>query len=103
LGSWSIPQGLIAEGETPLAAAKREFSEETGHRPRGKSLSLGEARQPGGKLIPRMGGGRRSGCGLAEKQYAQDGMAAAIRPEAIVFPKSTAQNGLLSLGQGQIF
>jgi predicted NUDIX family NTP pyrophosphohydrolase len=51
LGSWSIPKGLIAEGEKPLAAAKREFTEETGHRPRGKSLPLGEARQPGGKLV----------------------------------------------------
>jgi predicted NUDIX family NTP pyrophosphohydrolase len=51
LGSWSIPKGLIAEGEKPLAAARREFTEETGHRPRGKSLPLGEARQPGGKLI----------------------------------------------------
>jgi predicted NUDIX family NTP pyrophosphohydrolase len=51
LASWSIPKGLIAAGETPLAAAKREFAEETGHRPRGKSVSLGEARQPGGKLV----------------------------------------------------
>jgi len=51
LGSWSIPKGLIAEGEKPLAAARREFTEETGHRPRGKSLPLGEARQPGGKLV----------------------------------------------------
>ena len=51
LGSWSIPKGLIAEGETPLAAAKREFAEETGHRPRGKSMPLGEAKQPGGKLV----------------------------------------------------
>jgi len=50
-GSWSIPKGLVAEGETPLAAAKREFAEETGHRPRGKSLPLGEARQPGGKIV----------------------------------------------------
>ena len=46
-----FPKGLIAEGETPLAAARREFTEETGHRPRGKSLPLGEARQPGGKLV----------------------------------------------------
>jgi predicted NUDIX family NTP pyrophosphohydrolase len=50
LGSWSIPKGLI-EDETPLAAAKREFAEETGHRPRGKSFPLGEAKQPGGKIV----------------------------------------------------
>jgi predicted NUDIX family NTP pyrophosphohydrolase len=50
LGAWSIPKGLI-EDETPLAAAKREFSEETGHTPRGKSLPLGEAKQPGGKIV----------------------------------------------------
>jgi predicted NUDIX family NTP pyrophosphohydrolase len=49
LGSWSIPKGLIVEGETPLAAAKREFAQETGHRPRAKSLPLGEARQPGAR------------------------------------------------------
>jgi predicted NUDIX family NTP pyrophosphohydrolase len=51
LGSWSIPKGLIAAGETLLGAAKREFAEETGHRPRGKSLRLGEAKQPGGKIV----------------------------------------------------
>jgi predicted NUDIX family NTP pyrophosphohydrolase len=51
LGAWTIPKGLIAPGETPLAAAKREFAEETGHRPRGKSIPLGEARQPGGKIV----------------------------------------------------
>ena len=51
LGAWSIPKGLIAADETALAAAKREFAEETGHRPRGKSLPLGEATQPGGKIV----------------------------------------------------
>ncbi|MBT1515729.1 NUDIX domain-containing protein [Bradyrhizobium sp. SRL28] len=51
LASWSIPKGLIAEGGSPLAAAKREFAEETGHRPRGKARPLGEAKQPGGKIV----------------------------------------------------
>jgi predicted NUDIX family NTP pyrophosphohydrolase len=51
LGSWSIPKGLIAPDESPLAAAKREFAEETGHRPNGRSVALGEAKQPGGKIV----------------------------------------------------
>lgn len=51
LGAWSIPKGLIAANETPLAAARREFAEETGHRPRGKSVPLGESIQPGGKIV----------------------------------------------------
>ena len=37
--------------KSPLAAAKREFAEETGHRPRGKARPLGEAKQPGGKIV----------------------------------------------------
>jgi predicted NUDIX family NTP pyrophosphohydrolase len=44
-------QGLIASGEEPLEAAKREFAEETGHTPRGKFVSLGDAKQPGGKTV----------------------------------------------------
>jgi predicted NUDIX family NTP pyrophosphohydrolase len=50
-GAWTIPKGLIAPGESPLAAARREFAEETGHRPNGKLFSLGEATQPGGKVV----------------------------------------------------
>ena len=51
MGAWSIPKGLIAPDEVPLAAAKREFFEETGHRPQGRSLALGDAKQPGGKIV----------------------------------------------------
>lgn len=50
-GAWTIPKGLIDAGEDPRAAALREFTEETGHRPAGELLSLGSARQPGGKLV----------------------------------------------------
>jgi predicted NUDIX family NTP pyrophosphohydrolase len=51
LGAWSIPKGLYEEGEAALAAAKREFHEETGFRPDGKYLELGELGQPGGKIV----------------------------------------------------
>jgi predicted NUDIX family NTP pyrophosphohydrolase len=50
-GAWSIPKGLIEPGEQSLAAAQREFAEETGHHPSGECMSLGQAKQPGGKLV----------------------------------------------------
>jgi len=49
--AWSIPKGLIEAGEAPLDAAKREFAEETGYTPHGRFIPLGEARQPGGKIV----------------------------------------------------
>jgi predicted NUDIX family NTP pyrophosphohydrolase len=51
LGAWSIPKGEYAEGEEPLAVAMREFEEETGARPSGKFLPLGEIVQPGRKVV----------------------------------------------------
>ena len=50
-GAWSIPKGLIGADEAPLSAARREFAEETGHDPDGDFWPLGEARQPGGKIV----------------------------------------------------
>lgn len=50
-GAWSIAKGLIGADEAPLSAARREFAEETGHDPEGLFLPLGEARQPGGKVV----------------------------------------------------
>lgn len=50
-GSWSIPKGEFADNEDPLAAATREFEEETGLSPQGEMLPLGELRQPGGKVV----------------------------------------------------
>jgi predicted NUDIX family NTP pyrophosphohydrolase len=50
-GAWSIPKGLVNEGEDLLAAAKREFLEETGMAIEGECLDLGRHKQPGGKTI----------------------------------------------------
>jgi len=50
-GAWSIPKGEIAEGEDALAAAIREFAEETGATPQGDFLPLAPVRQPGGKTV----------------------------------------------------
>jgi predicted NUDIX family NTP pyrophosphohydrolase len=51
LRAWSIPKGEYADGENPLATARREFEEETGMKPEGKLIPLGEIKQPGGKLV----------------------------------------------------
>ena len=50
-GAWSIPKGEFPEGENPLAAARREFEEETGVVADGQFLPLGELKQPSGKVI----------------------------------------------------
>jgi len=50
-GAWSIPKGLADEGEDPLAAAKREFLEETGLAIEGEFIDLGAHKQPGGKTV----------------------------------------------------
>ncbi|HEX9752918.1 MAG TPA: NUDIX domain-containing protein [Methyloceanibacter sp.] len=52
LGAWSIPKGEYAEGEDPLAVAKREFAEELGSPPpQGEFVSLGELVQPSRKIV----------------------------------------------------
>ena len=50
-GAWSIPKGIIAEGEDKLDAAKREFTEETSINPSEPYLYLGEVRQKSGKGV----------------------------------------------------
>jgi predicted NUDIX family NTP pyrophosphohydrolase len=51
-GHWSVLKGEIEPDEDPLAVAKREFYEETGHElPTGPLIELGEIRQTGGKLV----------------------------------------------------
>ena len=50
-GAWSIPKGEIEDGEDPLQAAKREFTEETGFTVSGEFRSLDSLKQPSGKII----------------------------------------------------
>lgn len=51
LGAWTIPKGEYNESEQPLAAAIREFHEETGITASGNFIDLGTIRQSGGKLV----------------------------------------------------
>lgn len=50
-GAWSMPKGLIEENESPLAAAKREFMEETGFEVDGDFIDLGELRLRSRKIV----------------------------------------------------
>lgn len=51
LGAWSIAKGMVEEGEAIEAAARREFTEETGFVAEGSLLALTPRRQPSGKTI----------------------------------------------------
>lgn len=50
-GAWSIPKGEFEPGEEPLAAAKREFTEETGFVAAGDFVPLTPLKQPSGKVV----------------------------------------------------
>lgn len=50
-GAWFVPKGELNVGEEPLAGAKREFEEETGLKPEGEFLALGNVKQKSGKTI----------------------------------------------------
>ena len=50
-GAWTVPKGEYADDEEPLAAAKREFAEETGFVAEGEFIDLGTVRQTSGKIV----------------------------------------------------
>jgi predicted NUDIX family NTP pyrophosphohydrolase len=51
LGSWSIPKGEFTHEEEALTAAKREFEEELGTKPKGEFIALTPVKQSSGKLV----------------------------------------------------
>ena len=50
-GAWSIPKGEFLDDEEPLAAAKREFAEETGQPIDGEFITLGSVKLKSGKTV----------------------------------------------------
>jgi predicted NUDIX family NTP pyrophosphohydrolase len=51
LGAWSIPKGEFLSDEDPLAAAKREFMEETGQPVEGEFIALEPVYLKSGKKV----------------------------------------------------
>ena len=91
-GWWTVPKGLVGAGEDPLAAARREFEEETSFAPPADAeyLDLGsdqaEGRQGGAGVGGR--GRLRSRCSCAATRSAWSGRRA--RGERASFPRSIA-------------
>jgi predicted NUDIX family NTP pyrophosphohydrolase len=50
-GAWTIPKGVVNEGEDLLDGARREFHEETSIDPHGPFLPLGAVKQKAGKTV----------------------------------------------------
>lgn len=51
IGAWSIPKGEFSDDEEPLAAAKREFKEETGRVIDGNFIELSPVKLKSGKMV----------------------------------------------------
>ena len=50
-GAWAVPKGEYDQNEDALAAARREFEEETGFQPSGEMEELGTVKQKSDKAV----------------------------------------------------
>ena len=50
-GVWTIPKGLVEPGDSLVAAARREFREETNLTPSGELIALAPVNQKSGKAV----------------------------------------------------
>jgi predicted NUDIX family NTP pyrophosphohydrolase len=50
-GVWTIPKGLVEPGDEPIAAARREFTEETNLIAQGELSALAPVKQKNGKTV----------------------------------------------------
>ena len=50
-GAWTIPKGLVEPGDEPIAAARREFAEETNLVTSGEMIDLTPVAQKSGKRV----------------------------------------------------
>lgn len=50
-GAWTIPKGLVEPGDELIAAARREFTEETNLVAQGEMIELAPVAQKSGKLV----------------------------------------------------
>lgn len=50
-GAWTVPKGEYDQNEDALAAARREFEEETGFQPSGEMEELGTVKQKSDKVV----------------------------------------------------
>ncbi len=92
-GAWFVPKGEIEPGEGELAAAEREFEEETGVRPAGPYVPLGSVKHKSGKLV--IAWAFAGTCNPAEvtSNTWPDGVATAIRESGTrSIPKSTGRS-----------
>ena len=81
-GAWSIPKGEYAADEDPLAAARREFAEETGTRIEGEAIALGAFRQSSAKTVDAWAIEGDFDPATLKSNTFYHGMAAALRQDA---------------------